>query len=164
MNMIVEGYRPLLVERTRIFASDVIAMAQMQRAIDYIIGHSDIRPSQMAKLAKLAVDASELAKTGISTERLLSGVAVSAGEEDHASGGIEYAGLYALDLERKSLDEAMTIWRSRAIGSARATEATTSRRNGCDGTAVVADDECSNRADSSDVVVSFPMRLRDQEA
>lgn len=108
MNMIVEGRRPISSGRTRVFACDFVAMARIQQVIDHIIGDAEFQPSHLASLTKFAIDASELAKTGVPTDWMLAAVAIGA-EADDASGEIEYSGLYALDLEKRSMAQARSI-------------------------------------------------------
>ncbi|WP_027486556.1 hypothetical protein [Allorhizobium undicola] len=112
MNMIIKGRRPLSSDRTRVFAADILAMARIQQTIRGFIEPVDFEPKQVAALARFAIEAGELAKAGVPTDWMLTAVAIGA-DADDTSGGIEYGGLYALDLEKRAMKEARSIWHSR---------------------------------------------------
>lgn len=112
MNMIMRGRRPLSSERTRVFARDMVAMARIQQVITGFTKALDLEPKQVAALARFAIEAGELARSGLPTDWMLIAIAIGA-EADDVSGGIEYCGLYALDLERHTMTQARSIWRNR---------------------------------------------------
>lgn len=112
MSMIMRGRRPLSSERTRVFARDMVAMARIQQVIAGFIKTVDLEPKQVAALARFAIEAGELARSGVPTDWMLAAIAIGA-EADDVSGGIEYCGLYALDVERHAMMQARSIWRNR---------------------------------------------------
>ena len=110
MNMIVEDRRPVSVERTRVFASDLIAIAKVQHLVGSVVGASfDLEPRRMAMLAKLALDAGDLTGCALPLELVMAVVAVGvkANEIPVDTGS---AGLWAFELEARALKEARQVW------------------------------------------------------
>lgn len=110
MNMIVEDRRPVSVERTRVFASDLVAIAKVQQIIGSVVGASfDLEPRRMALLAKLALDAGDLIDCALPPELVLAIVAVGA-KANKMPEKTASAGIWAFELEDRALEEARQVW------------------------------------------------------
>lgn len=110
MNMIVEDRRPVSVERTRVFASDLVAIAKVQHIVGSVVGASfDLEPRRMALLAKLALDAGDLVGCALPPELVMAVVAVGI-KSNEASVDTGSVGRWAFELEKRALEEARQVW------------------------------------------------------
>lgn len=109
MTMIVKDRAPVTSERTRIFASDLVAVARVHQSLEFVLGTSTFDTSTAVKLAKLAVDVGDLLDCGLSPRLVLAVAAVGlGGTEEKLDDGLN--GLHALSLERRGLADAQRVW------------------------------------------------------
>ena len=109
MNQIVRNRAPVASERTRIFASDLVAVARVHQSLEFVLGKSTLETETAVKLAKLAVDVGSLLDCGVTPGLVLAVAAVGlGGSDERLDCGLN--GLSALALENRGLADARQAW------------------------------------------------------
>lgn len=109
MNMIIEERRPIASERTRVFASDLVAVARVHQALEASTEQMCLRPEQAVRLAKLALDVGDLTGTGIPAELVLAVAAVGI-KPPHELAAFGMEGLLALCSAGSAFADARSVW------------------------------------------------------
>ncbi|HEY6554207.1 MAG TPA: hypothetical protein VI669_12695 [Vicinamibacteria bacterium] len=106
MTMILKDKAPITAGRTRVFASDLVAVARVHQSLEFVLGESALDTDTAVKFAKLAIDVGGLIDCGVSPELVLAVAAVGLGNHiDHALTGVN-----ALVLEGRGLSDAQRVW------------------------------------------------------
>ena len=109
MSMIVDDRRPIASERTRVFASDLVAMAKVQHLIGAATEQMHLEPRRMARLAALALDAGDLTSEGIPAELVLAVAAVGL-KPPHDLAAFGLTGLIDLCANGRAFADARDVW------------------------------------------------------
>ena len=109
MNMIIDESRPIASDRTRVFASDLVAVARVHRTLEASTEQMYLRPDQAVRMAKLALDVGDLTGMGVPADLVLAVAAIGIKPpHELAASGIE--GLSALCAAGPAFEEARSVW------------------------------------------------------
>lgn len=115
MNMLVKDRAHVASERTRVFASDLVAIARVHQSLEFVLGKSKLDTQSAVKLAKLALDCQSLLDCGVSPRLILALTAVGLGSDDRLDDALN--ALNALILEERGLSDAQRVWSERLPAS-----------------------------------------------